>query len=524
MSDFPLHTIDLVIIAAYFAVVLGIGAWVAQRTESGEDLFLAGRSLAWGTVGLSLFASNVSSTTLIGLAGDAYRTGLSIANYEWMAALILVFAAVFFVPFFLRSRVTTMPEFLEKRFDKRLRRYFSAITIFLSLVVDAAASLYAGTLVLQTFVPGLSTFWTCVALALVAGLYTAAGGLAAVVYSDMLQAVILIFGTTFLAVSAFSEFGFSWSQATAALPEGHLSMIKPLGDPTLPWLGTITGVPILGFYYWVTNQYVIQRVLGARSLEDGRWGALLGGALKLTPVFIMVLPGAFAYTLFPDLGNADQVFPTMVAELLPVGMTGLVLAGLVAAIMSSVDSILNSASTLVTVDFILPSRPDLSPKQVGRIGRWVTGLFMLVAALWAPAIGQFGGLFSYLQQVLSYFTPPIAATFLVGMFWARGNAVGAFYTFVGGHLLGAVAFVLGPIFGLIDIHFTILAGILFAASAVIFILVSLQTAPPPAEKTRGLTWSQRIAEPAGAPSLLRDYRVYAGGVLAATVAIVITFW
>ena len=524
MSDFPISTIDLIIIGAYFLVVFGIGYVIAKRTESGEDLFLAGRSLAWGTIGFSLFASNISSTTLIGLAGDAYRIGIAVSNYEWMAGVVLVFIAFFFIPFFIKSRLSTIPEYLERRFDVRSRKYFSGLTIFTSVMIDTAGGLYAGTIVLRTFFPELDFVATAFVLALVAGLYTAAGGLAAVVYTDVLQAIILIFGSTLIAFITFGQFDYSWAQATAQLPEGHLSLIRPMDSEGLPWLGTLIGVPVLGFYYWGLNQYIIQRVLGAKDLDNARWGAILGGALKLLPLFIMVLPGAFAFTLFPNLENPDLVFPTLVTELLPVGIVGLVLAGLIAAIMSTVDSTLNSASTLITIDFIQPSRPNLTPKEVGRIGRIATVVLMLVAAAWAPMIREFPGLWSYIQQVLSYLVPPVVAIFLLGVFWPRMNATGAFVTLLGGHALSLGAFLL-KLNGFIDIHFTILAGILTVLCCGLFVAASYAMGEIPSmEKLEGFTWKHRERAPKREMAWYKSYRIQSVIVLGLTVVMIIAFW
>ena len=524
MSEFPISTLDLAIIGGYFVVVFVIGYVIARRTESGEDLFLAGRSLAWGTIGFSLFASNISSTTLIGLAGDAYRIGIAVSNYEWMAGLVLVFLAFYFIPFFIKSRLSTIPEFLEKRFDVRSRKYFSGLTIFTSIVIDTAGGLYAGTIVLRTFFPELDFVTTAFTLALVAGLYTAAGGLAAVVYTDVLQALILIFGSTLIAFITFGQFDYSWAQATASLPDGHLSLIRPLDSEGLPWLGTLVGVPILGFYYWGLNQYIIQRVLGAKDLDHARCGAVLGGALKLLPLFIMVLPGAFAFTLYPNLDNPDLVFPTLVTELLPVGVVGLVMAGLIAAIMSTVDSTLNSASTLVTVDFIQPSRTDLTPKQVGRIGRVTTVVLMIIAAAWAPMIREFPGLWSYIQQMLSYLVPPVVAIFLLGVFWPRMNGTGAFVTLLGGHVLSLGAFFL-TLNGALDLHFTILAGLLTVLCCGLFIGASyLLGDRPDEEKLRGFTWTYREREPMTHVPWYKNYRIHSVAVVIITAVMIVAFW
>jgi SSS family solute:Na+ symporter len=539
MSDFPISTIDLAIIVGYFFIVVVIGYVVAKRTESGDDLFLAGRSLAWGAIGFSLFASNISSTTLIGLAGDAYRIGISVSNYEWMAGVVLVFIGIFFIPFFIRSNLTTIPEYLEKRFDVRSRKYFSGLTILTSILIDTAGGIYAGTVVLKTFfpdlIPGIESpdadfIITALILALIAGLYTAAGGLAAVVYTDILQAIILIVGSTFIAYTTFEQFDFSWAKATAELPEGHLSLIRPMDDPGVPWLGTLIGVPVLGFYYWGLNQYIIQRVLGAKDLQNARWGAMLGGALKLLPLFIMVLPGAFAFSLYPDLANPDAVFPTLVTDLLPVGVLGIVMAGLIAAIMSSIDSTLNSASTLITIDFIKPNRPDITPQETGRIGRIATIVLMLAAAAWAPFIREFPGLWSYIQAMLAYLVPPVVAVFLLGVFWQRTNGTAAFTTLVGGHVLSLLVFLHaqdGILYddAPIDLHFTIIAGVLTGLCIALLIGATLVVGEEPSEEQlHDLTWQSRVVDVPEELSWYKDFRYQSAAVLGLTAIMLYVFW
>lgn len=455
-----LHTLDYLVLVIYLVVVIVVCIRVTRRSPDSDELFLAGRSLGAGVVGLSLFASNISSTTLIGLPGAAWSSGIAVANYEWMAALVLVFTAVFVVPVLLGNRLTTIPELLERRFDARLRRYLSAVSVFLSIVLDTAGSLFAGALVLQVFFPALPLGITIAALAVFAGLYTAAGGLRAVVYTDVLQSIVLLAGSAVLALLIFSEFDFSWARMRAALPADHLSLIRPLDAADLPWLGTLIGLPVMGFYYWTMNQYVSQRILGARSVDAAVGGALIAALLKLLPLFLMVLPGALAFALLPDLQRADQVFPRLLAEYAPVGVAGLVMAGLLAAIMSSVDSALNSASTLITVDFIQPRRPGLDTRALARIGRYLTLALMLLAALWAPMIDHFPGLFAYLQQAFAYVTPPLVAVFLLGFGWPRLGANAAFRALVSGHCISAVWFVATQMSWL-KVHFSIVAGLLF---------------------------------------------------------------
>lgn len=522
MEASAITSLDLSIIAGYFLVLIGIAVWVGRQVKTGEDLFLAGRSLGWGVIGVSLFASNISSTTLIGLTGDAYRTGIAVANYEWMAGLVLVFMAFFLVPFYIRTRITTVPEFLEKRFSRGSRLYFSAITIFLSIVVDTAGSLYAGGLVLQLFFPSVYLWQMVAGLAVFAGLYTAVGGLKAVVYTDLMQTVVLLVGAFVLTWVVFDRFDFSWTQATAGLPEGHMSLIRPLDDPQLPWLGTLIGLPILGFYYWATNQYVVQRILGARSLDQARWGTLLGAALKLLPMFVMVIPGALAFTLMPGLDQPDQVFPAMISQLLPPGVKGMMVAALMAAIMSTVDSTLNSSSTLVVVDFI-QGRRELTPEQTGRVGRVTTLVFMAIAVAWAPQIQNFSSLFGYLQQAFSYVVPPMVAVFLLGLFWSRGTSQAALATLAGGHLVAALLFGLAQL-NVHQIHFTIVAGILLAICASIFVAVSLMTPAPADHLIRETTWARRLKEAPGQLAWYQGYQVQAVLIVALTAAIVLAFW
>lgn len=523
MADITLSNLDKAIIIGYFLVIIIIGIFVSRKTKSGEDLFLAGRSLGWIAIGFSLFASNISSTTLIGLSGDAYRTGISVANYEWMAAVVLVIMAVFFIPYYIKSRITTIPEFLENRFDVRSRKYFSVVTIFLSIVVDTAGGLYAGALVVQVFFPEIDIWYTIVGLGIFAGLYTAAGGLKAVVYTDVLQAIVLLIGSTLLTYLMFSKFDFSWAAVQATVPADSLSMVRPLSDQALPWLGLVIGVPVLGFYYWATNQYIVQRVLGARDIKNARWGALLGGSLKLTALFIMVIPGVMAFSVFPGLDDPDMVFPTMVANVLPIGITGLVLAGLIAAIMSSIDSTLNSASTLITMDFIKPKRPEMTSKDVMRIGRWTTIILMIAAVLWAPNIANFEGIFRYIQQAFSYVVPPVVAIFFMGILWERGSRNAAFWTLVIGHSISVVLFTLSMT-GIFKLHFLITAGLLTIVSFILFYVISITNEAPDADGLKSIIWKPADAGPSEPMPWYKDYRLYAVIVLLLTAMMVIGFW
>lgn len=513
-----LADLDYAIVALYLLIVVVLCVRVTRRAPDLDELFLAGRSLGPPVIGLSLFASNISSTTLIGLPGAAWEHGISVANYEWMAALVLLFSALFVAPLFIGQRLTTVPELLERRFDARLRKYLSATSLFLSVVLDTADSLYAGALVLMLFVPGLELAPTCAVLALFAGLYTTAGGLRAVAYTDVLQALVLLIGSLVLSILVFAQFDFSWSQVTARLEPDHLSLIRPLDDPALPWLGTLIGLPILGFYYWTMNQYVAQRLLGARSAEAAARGALLAAGLKLLPLFLMVLPGAMAAALFSDLERADTVFPRMIAEFAPPGLAGLMLAALLAAIMSSVDSTLNSASTLLMVDFVQPRRPDLDPQRLAQWGRYSTLILMCLAAAWAPAIDHFPGLFAYLQQAFAYVTPPLVAVFALALCSHRVGTRAAWRGVIAGHLFSAVVFIAAQL-GWHQLHFTIVAGLLFAFSLVA--IIACQYLPDADRPT-----AAQLASAAQGQGLRLSLAVRIGALLLtlATLALVVAFW
>lgn len=527
MPSFTLGPIDLSMIGIYAVAIVWLGIWLGRRQEDVEGYFLAGRRMIWPVIGLSLYASNMGSTALVGLAGDAYSTGISVFNYEWMASVVLVFFVVFLAPFYLKSRVYTMPEFLERRFDARSRYYFSGLTLFGNIVIDTAGTLYAGALVFKLVFPTIPIADTILALALVAGAYTITGGLSAVMYTDVIQTVLLIIGAIVISVTAFLKVG-SWHAVTAATPPEALSLIRPMSDPAVPWLGLVLGVPLLGFYFWCTNQFMVQRVLSAKNVDHARWGGLLAAAIKIPTIFIMVLPGTFARVLYPNLQRADLVYPTMVFDLLPAGLRGLVLVGLIAALMSSVDSTLNSASTLVTMDFVTKFKPELDRKQLMRVGKVVTFVFMLLAALWAPQIQHFGSLFKYLQTVLAYISPPIVAVFLLGVFWKRCNGQGAFVSLMVGLVLAVVLLVFRQAPWLPHIHFLLVAPIIFAFSGATAVLVSLWGSAPAPEKTADLTWTpaffRQESEELKRKPWWQNYRILSALVLAATAVVVVMFW
>ena len=291
--SFNLSSLDATIIIAYLVFVIGLGFYFSTKHKGAEDYFLAGRNLTWPIIGFSLFASNMSSNSLVGLAGSGYKDGFSVYSYEWMAVVILIIFAVFFLPFYLKNKIFTIPEYLEKRYSYKIRAYASAIAIILNIMVDIAATLYAGGLVINLIFPGFELWQIIVGLAIVAGMYTVTGGLSAVMYTDAVQAVILILGSTMITIFAYQAVG-GWDAVYAITEPSHFDVMKPADDDVLPWPSVFTGVLLIGFYFWGTNQYITQRTLAAKNVRQGQWGAMFAGFLKLSILFIMIFPGAFA--------------------------------------------------------------------------------------------------------------------------------------------------------------------------------------------------------------------------------------
>lgn len=528
MVESVLHPVDIGMILLYVVFIVALGIWLARKQHSAEDYFLAGRNMTWPLIGASLYASNISSTSLVGMAGSAYGTGISVFNYEWMAALILVVFAFFFLPYLLKSRVFTMPEFLQRRYDGRSRTYFSLITLTGNVMIEISASLYAGALAVKLLFPQIPLWQTVAVMALLAGAYTAAGGLSAVMITDAVQAALLQIGAIVIAIGAFVAIGGHWDAVKAVTPHNMLSVIRPLDDPSMPWLGLLTGVPLLGFYYWCTNQFMVQRMLSAKSIQHGRMGALFAGFLKLPVIFLMVLPGTMARVIFPDLHNPDMVYPKLMLEMLPTGLLGLVLAGFLAALMSQIDSTLNSASTLVTMDFVKRFRPQTDTRTLMWVGRGVTVFFMIFAIFWAPQIEKFQSLWDYLQQVLAYLTPPVVAVYVWGIFWKGATPTGAFTSLMSGLVISIFLLVFNTAPWMPEIHFLYVAFDLFILSSLILFAVSKFTKPATEKQIEEYTWNpetyrQETEQLRGVP-WYSNYRVISGILVACTAVVVLIFW
>ncbi|MDE2261194.1 MAG: sodium/solute symporter [Gammaproteobacteria bacterium] len=518
--------LDLLVLAACVGGIVVFGLAVSRRKARAEEYFLASRASRWPAIGLALFASNISSTAIVGLAGAAYGMGISVYDYEWSAGVVLAFYCVFLLPFVLRSRVYTMPEFLERRYDARARLYFAALNVFLNVFVDSAAALYCGALVCRMLVPG-PPLWAIVAvLAGAAGLYTLAGGLRAVIYTQAAQAVLLIAGAAIISSIALTRAG-GWHAVTRGVAPGMLSLIRPSSDPGVPWPGLALGIPVLGLYYWCTNQYMVQQTLAARSLDDGREGALFAGLLKLTVLFLMILPGTFAIVLFPHLKRPDLVYPTLMLRLLPEGLLGLVAAGFVAATMAAVASTLNSAATIITMDVVKRIAPRLTESQVVHIGRRSMAVLLLVAMLWAPQLQRFGTLWQYLQAMLAYAAPPIVALVLTGTFWRGANAAGAAATLVLGTACGIAFFIANVPLHLLHLHFLYVAPLLLGIDTVVLIVASAWRPARTSAVASALVWTpahyRAETERLRSVALWRNYRVQALALLIMTTVVVMIF-
>jgi solute:Na+ symporter, SSS family len=530
-AKFDLHLIDYAIVLVYFIGVVAHGIYVSRKSDDGaDDYFLAGRSLPWYLIGFSLFASNMSGSSFVGLMGGAYSNGVVIFNYEWTAALVLILFAIFILPSYLKARIATVPQFLEERYDVRSRRAFSLFTILAILFIDTAGALYAGGLVISN-VTGLLNLWAAVAvLALVAGLYTILGGLSAVVVTDTVQAILLIVGAAVLFWIGLDEIG-GWQELFVDVPDEMQHLILPRDDELVPWTG-LWGVVLLGFYYWTINQFVVQRALGAKDLREGQIGALFAGFLKLPNLFLMVLPGIIAFKLYPDLETPDLAFPTLAFELMPIGVRGLIMAALIAAIMSSLDSAMNSASTLVVKDFVEPIWNVGEERQVW-LGRIVTGVVMVFGAIYAPSVAGFESLFSYFQSSLSYIVPTIVVVYILGLFipWLNGN--GAFWTIVVGLVLGIPLFVLKEVtgiwsaWGLPEIHYTVMSSLMMLLGIVTHLGISALTRRREKENLEDIVWSGRETKDIFVQwetPLWRDRTLWAGILIVATAGFVVWWW
>ena len=507
-----LTPLDWVVIAAYFAAVFGVAVWATRRERTtrrtSSGYFLAGRNVGWFIIGASLFASNIGSEHLVGLAGSGADGGVAVGQFEILASLILILLGWVFVPFYLRSGVFTMPEFLERRYSAGARWYLAVISIIGYVLTKISVTIAAGGIVFETLM-GID-FWTGALIVVVAtGVYTIFGGLRAVLYTDMLQMFVLVGGAVTVTAIGLAAVG-GWDALREITGGDFFNVWQPHDHPDYPWTGILFGAPILGVWYWCTDQYIVQRCLSGRNLDEARRGTLFGGLLKVLPIFIFVLPGVIAYALAQtgrlDLGEADQALPALVGVLLPAGLRGLVVAGLLAALMSSLSSVFNSCSTLITWDIYRKLRPAATERRLVLVGQIATIVMVGLGLLWIPMMDHVSDkLYKYIQSVQGYISPPIAAVFLLGLFWPRVNARGAMSALIAGFVLGMVRLVAeinaGGLPGWLEayaaVNFLHFAFYLFAACVAVLVVVSLATAPPERRRIADLTYA--TVEPSDDP-------------------------
>lgn len=545
--------IDLTVVAGYFVIILGLAWWVIrQRQNTTTDYFLAGRHLGWFIIGASIFASNIGSEHLVGLAGSGATDGVAMAHYELHAWCLLVLAWVM-VPFYMRSKVFTMPEFLERRFSPTARTVLSVISLVAYVLTKIAVGIFAGGVVFSVLLPdvnfmGLDSFWVGSILVIVlTGIYTILGGLRAVAYTEALQTIILIIGSMLVTIFGLKAIG-GWSELRAVagsemfnlwkplVPDGLAGTWAPVKETTrmawyfndnYPWLGMLFCAPIIGLWYWCTDQYIVQRALGAPNEREARRGSIWAAYLKLLPVFIFIIPGIISFALaksgkvaaiqqvfFDGSGNllrdrAQEAFPLLVAHVLPVGVRGIVVAGLLAALMSSLAGVFNASSTLFTMDFYSRLRPQSTQQHLVWVGRLATAVMVLIGLMWIPVIRGGKGLYDYLQGIQSYLAPPIFVVFFFGVFMKRLNAKGCLAALITGFIMGLFRLAVdtpvklignfqyeyGSFFWIVNqIYFQYYSLLIFVICIIIMIAVSYLTEKPSYDRITGLTFSTMTEE------------------------------
>ena len=507
-----LEQLDWIVLGIYFFALIGVAVWVfIQKNNNTEDYFLAGRNAGWFVIGASIFASNIGSEHVVGLAGTGFESGTPMGHYELHAWIVLLLGWLF-LPFYIRSGVYTTPEFLEKRFDSRSRWFLSVFSLLAYVLTKVSITIYAGGIVVSELL-GIPFWYGAIGIVIFTGIYTLIGGLKAVIYTETLQTVILIFGSLLITILGLYEVG-GWGQlreTVISVSPDHFDMWRPISDPNFPWTGMLIGGTIVGIWYWCTDQYIVQRTLAANNITIARRGAIFGAYLKLLPILIFLIPGiiAFALTLQqPEtyiIDRADRAFPMLVKTLLPVGIKGLVAGGLMAALMSSLASVFNSCSTIFTIDIYKKIKPDMSEKSLIKIGKIATFVIVLLGIIWIPIMDKIGGgvMYQYLQNVQSYIAPPVTAVFLLGIIWKRVTSDGAIYTLISGLILlllrlGSEIYfqeeilfgtaVPGIAFTFATINFAHMAIFMFVFSVFVCISVSLMTVQPDYGKIEGLSF------------------------------------
>ena len=498
-----LSVTDWITIAVYFSAVFAIGFYFARRERDTHQYFLAGRNAGWFAVGASIFASNIGSEHFIGLAGSGADSGLAVGAYEMSAVYCILVLAWVFLPYYLKSKVFTMPEYLERRFNPGCRWFLTIISLFAYVFTKISVSLFAGAILIEAVI-GWPPLVSAILLVLATGVYTIAGGLSAVIYTDMIQAFILIGGSVVLTVIGMDHVG-GFAGLREALPPDFFHMIKPMNHQVYPWTGTIFGVFFLGIWYWCTDQVIVQRALGAKNLTHSRGSALFAAFLKLTPLFILVLPGLIARALWSTeiAADPDLAYPLIVTRLMPAGLAGLMIAALLAALMSSLSAVFNSCSTLITMDIYRKIKPGASELKLVSVGRWVTAGIVVVSIIWIPMIRLLSNqIYQYLQSIQAYIGAPITAVFLTGILWKRATGKAALTTLITGGILGLVRFItdilvkmditnLGPLNILTGYAFLNFSVFMFIFCVALMVVLSLLGSEKQPDEIGNLTFSTR---------------------------------
>ena len=513
-----LETLDWIVLGIYFMALIAVAVWVVlQKNKNTEDYFLAGRNVGWFVIGASIFASNIGSEHVVGLAGTGFESGTPMAHYELHAWIVLLLGWLF-LPFYIRSGAFTMPEFLEKRFDSRSRWFLSVFSLLAYVLTKVSVTIYAGGIVVSELL-GIPFWYGAIGVVVFTGIYTVIGGMKAVIYTETLQTIVLILGSIVITYLGLQEVG-GWNElqdTVRAVSPDHFNMWRPMSDPDFPWTGLLIGGTIVGIWYWCTDQYIVQRTLAAHNIKIGRRGAIFGAYLKLLPILIFLIPGIIAFALSiqnPDvftIEKADRAFPMLVKTLLPVGLKGLVAGGLMAALMSSLASVFNSCSTIFTIDIYKKLNPKKSERDLLTTGKIATAIIVVLGIVWIPIMERIGGgvMYQYLQNVQSYIAPPVTAVFLLGIIWKRVNAQASISTLIAGLMLlvlrlsteiyyqaditaGAVHDNL--LYGFATINFAHMAIFMFLFSVVLCISVSLATSPPDYKRISGLSFGTLTKE------------------------------
>lgn len=491
-------SLDLSISILYILAILFIGLWAGIRHQrkskvnAAGEYFLAGKTLKWPAIGLALFATNISTVHLVSLAQSGFDSGLLNGNFEWMAAFTLILLALFFVPFYIKSGITTLPDFLEKRYDRSSRDWLAVISVVSAIIIHIAFSMLAGGIVLKTLF-GLNMYVSVILICIITAIYTIIGGLKAVVVTESIQTVVLLTGAITISYAAFHRMG-GWEPMLNVLKSHNemnkLSMLRPAGDSSgMSWYAVFLGYPVLGVWYWCADQTIVQRVLGAKDENNARLGSLFCGFIKILPVFIFVLPGLFAYTLaktghldISSLGtdskgavNSKGIYTLMITQLLPSGLVGVLVAALLSGLMSQVSGALNSISTLVSYDMYKRYRPGVSDKQLVFVGKTAAGISLAFSLMLLPLLNRYESIFSGINDVIAHIAPPITCVFLLGVFWKGASAISAKLTLWIGSALGLVVFTVsklypGTLIG--QIPFLMMAFYLFCTCVVMQVSLS----------------------------------------------------